>query len=107
MASLFVESDGFRRNCVRGSRAESWEHFSRKCELAYWCLVNGKEFLTEARLKLNGRRADFVILDDGVIVEVETRYPVTVGLKEENYRELGVDVVVIPASVPFREEMLR
>ena len=60
---------GNHRNCVRISTGNSLEHEIAKLKKCYELLKEGKEFLTEAIFE-NGTRADILVLDDGIAIEI-------------------------------------
>ena len=60
---------GAHRNCVRLSAANTIEHERKKFEICYWLQKNGHLFITEA-IFTNGFRADILILDTGVALEI-------------------------------------
>ena len=82
-ARLVNPQDRMHRNCIRLSPANSLKHEMKKAELCYELLKEGKEFITEARF-INKSRADILVLDDCIALEIETN-PKDFELRKQNY----------------------
>ncbi len=80
---LVDPSDRMHRNCIRFNPSNSREHEMKKAEICYTLLKEGKEFITEARF-LNKSRADILVLDDGLALEIETN-PKDFESRKQNY----------------------
>jgi len=71
-ARLVKMTDRHHRNSIRFSKkkAESDQHFAIKCLICRELKNMDKEFLTEARFKNGSGRADILILDKELAIEI-------------------------------------
>ena len=72
-ARLVKMTDRHHRNSIRFSKkkAESDKHFAIKCLICRELKNMDKEFLTEARFKNGSGRADILILDKRIAIEIK------------------------------------
>ena len=89
-------------NCIRLSLASGQEHRQMLLRLCYEAMVNGHNFLTEARLESDNPKeqlvADFVDLSDGDVVEiVATESDKSIERKKIIYEQFGLGFVKVNA----------
>ncbi|MFQ5786402.1 MAG: hypothetical protein ACE5H1_00310 [Thermodesulfobacteriota bacterium] len=92
-------------NCIRINSHNTKRHEQKKLDVASYCLQQGWHFICEAEFK-DGKRADVVILDIGLIVEIETDLANWEKKKEEYKYPFIERVVVIDPNRKFKVEML-
>ena len=85
------------RNAVKCSHdpAETEEHRWVKWQVAEFCYKNQLQFVTEASLK-GGGRADIVVLDWGVILEICNTEEIRHALK----KEYPLPILAISSAIP-------
>ena len=92
-----------KRNRIYLGDNEGEAHSDKKFEICKWLIKHKKEFYTEAIFK-NGMRADILVLDSCVAVEiVDTEKPESIEFKKQKY---PVPVSVCKVDQKFVEEML-
>jgi len=64
-----VKASNRKLNVVRGSGAESVNHYEMKKLLCGFLKKSGKDFVTEAKF-VSGGRADILVLDDFRVIEI-------------------------------------
>jgi len=111
-SKLLKFQDRMHKNCIRSSLTENDQHFVVKCLICRELNNMNKEFITEARFENGKGRADVLVLDDGVALEIlcsekeeniknkKNNYPVSVEYfkitpktKAENIRKWVRDVL--------------
>lgn len=85
-ARLFEHSSKIHRNCVRINVGNTIEHERKKFETCFELKKQGKEFITEAVFEKSRKRADIVVLDDGLCIEIaHSESEESLKCKDESY----------------------
>lgn len=91
-------------NCIRLHKSTSVAHMNRICEICIEALIRDLSFVTEAKFINSKGRADIVLLDLGIAVEVtDTEADESIVKKSEKY---PLDIIKISAHEPFTWKML-
>jgi len=91
-------------NCIRVSTNTTEAHRNKIVEICLEAIKRGISFTTESKLK-GGGRADCVLLDMGLIVEVT--HTETIKSIETKKKTYPLPVVFIPAECKFTWKMLQ
>jgi len=97
---LFEHTSGIHVNCVRINTGSTLEHELAKFLLCRSLAKEGKDFMTEAIFENRKGRADIVVLDDSLIIEI------TASEKEESL-ERKATVYPLPIQRFRAKELLR
>jgi len=86
-------------NCLKMHSNISDEHMDKVYEICKWLKKHGKDFLTEARFKTGGR-ADIIVLEDCVAIEVLVTETVDSFLK--NKSKYPIKTIAVPYNTEWR-----
>lgn len=92
---LFKHTSGIHVGCIRLNVGNTLDHERKKFEICFELKKQNKEFLTEAVFEKSGKRADIVVLDDGLCIEIaKTESEESLKLKDDSYH-LPIQIIRI------------
>ena len=103
--SQLVRLSNRHRNVLRWSPTESDVHLFMKLQICAYLRKQDTDFMTEAIFEKGEGRADIIVLDQGICIEVVESETEKSRLQKEN--KYPLPIIFVDAKAPFSEKLIQ